>query len=292
MKPTRRIVRVGEEIAADDPQLALYRDLRDADLARRLGGAGWFIGEQALVIAAMLRRAGVTESLLASERQLERAVALVAAGADAAAGVVVPILVAEEALLERIAGFPLHRGLLALGRRPPDGAALIEAAVADRSRPALLLACEEIRNIDNIGSLFRNAAAFGAAGVLLSPGCHDPLYRKSLRVSIGHALEVPFTRLSPWPEAVRAFADRHAFELLGASTDRSAVPIGRVAAPARAILAIGSEFSGLAEGTLRVCDRLVRIPMAAGVDSLNAAVAAAVCLSRLSEARLDSDAPA
>lgn len=279
--------RVGEDLAPDDVRLAPYRDLRDADLAARRGEEGWFIGEQALVVEQMLREPGRCLSVLASDRMAPRAAALIAASADPT----VPLLVASSAVLESIAGFPLHRGLLALGRRPADGGERIAAAVADPRRPLLLLACEEIRNIDNIGMLFRNAAAFGVAGVLLSPGCHDPLYRKSLRVSIGHALEIPFTRPSPWPQALREFADRHAFEILGASTDENAMAIGRLPPPARAILAIGSEFAGLARETLEACDARVRIPMAAGVDSLNAAVAAAVCLSRLSERRLDPDPP-
>jgi tRNA G18 (ribose-2'-O)-methylase SpoU len=284
--PSMPAARVGEDLAPDDPRLAPYRDLRDADLAARLGGEGWFIGEQALVVERMLRVPGRCLSVLASERMAPRAAALIAASADPA----VPLLVAPQSALESITGFPLHRGLLALGRRPADGEERIAEAVADRKAPTLLLACEEIRNIDNIGLLFRNAAAFGVAGVLLSPGCHDPLYRKSLRVSIGHALEIPFMRLSPWPQSLQAFADRHACELLGAATIASAVPIGRVPRTNRAILAIGSEFSGLAAETLRACRSLVRIPMAAGVDSLNAAVAAGICLSRLSEHRLDPHA--
>ena len=284
-----QVDRLGGE-ARCDPRVTPYLDLRDGDLLRQGPEGGWFIGEQALVIEKMLARPAMTESILASERQLERAIGLVEAGADAAAGVAVPILVADDALLAAIVGFPLHRGLLALGRRPTDGAARIEAAVAaamtDRARPVLLLACEEIRNIDNIGMLFRNAAAFGVDGVLLSPGCHDPLYRKSLRVSIGHALEIPFWRVDPWPDGLAEVARRWDLALLATSTRPEATAIHDLTPPRRAILAVGSEFPGISPDLAGGSAALVRVPMAPGVDSLNVAVAAGICLSWLARGRL------
>lgn len=276
--------RVGEDLAPDDVRLAPYRDLRDADLAARRGEEGWFIGEQALVVEQMLREPGRCLSVLASDRMAPRAAALIAASADPT----VPLLVASSAVLESIAGFPLHRGLLALGRRPADGGERIAAAVADPRRPLLLLACEEIRNIDNIGMLFRNAAAFGVAGVLLSPGCHDPLYRKSLRVSIGHALDVPFTRLGDWIGGLGRLREQHGVAILGAATDPKAIAIHEIEPPRRLVLLMGSEFPGLTDRAKSACDHLVRIPMAAGVDSLNVGVAAAVCLSHLCGRRIEA----
>jgi len=271
-----------EPVAADDPRVEPFRSLRDPDLVRAGEGDGWFIGEQLLVLERMLARPGTTISILASPRMAERARTLRDASADPAP----PIMVAEDAVLESIVGFDLHRGLLALGRRPADGLARIEALLGD-DRSVALLACEEIRNIDNIGLLFRNAAAFGVDGVLLSPGCHDPLYRKSLRVSIGHALDIPFARLDPWPTALGAICRRFGVRLLGAALDEDATPLGQVATDRRIALLVGSEFPGLAGNAKSICDELVRIPMAPGVDSLNVGVASAVCLARLREPWLE-----
>lgn len=282
-----------ERVSASDPRLDPYRALRDPDLVRVGEGAGWFIGEQALVIERMLARTGTTISILASERMADRAASLRDASADRSP----PIHVADDDVLEAIVGFDLHRGLLALGRRPQDGRARIDRSLADPNAPVALLGCEDIRNIDNIGLLFRNAAAFGVDGVLLSPECHDPLYRKSLRVSIGHALDVPFARLDPWiggaggtvgAGGLETLRDRHGLEILGAATDPRAVPIGSIEPPRRFVLLMGSEFPGLTAEAKSACDRLVRIPMAEGVDSLNVAVAAAVCLSQLCGPRLEA----
>jgi len=276
-----------EPVAADDPRVEPFRSLRDPDLVRAGEGDGWFIGEQLLVLERMLARPGTAISILASPRMAERARTLRDASRDPAP----PIMVAEDAVLESIVGFDLHRGLLALGRRPTDGLARIEALLGDGrgegDRPVALLACEEIRNIDNIGLLFRNAAAFGVDGVLLSPGCHDPLYRKSLRVSIGHALDIPFARLEPWPTALGAICRRFGVRLLGAALDADATPLGQVATDRRIALLVGSEFPGLAGNAKSICDELVRIPMATGVDSLNVGVASAVCLARLREPWLE-----
>jgi len=276
-----------EPVAADDPRVEPFRSLRDPDLVRAGEGDGWFIGEQLLVLERMLARPGTAISILASPRMAERARAL----RDASPDPTPPIMVAEDAVLESIVGFDLHRGLLALGRRPTDGLARIESLLGEGrgegDRPVALLACEEIRNIDNIGLLFRNAAAFGVGGVLLSPGCHDPLYRKSLRVSIGHALDIPFARLEPWPTALGALCRRFGVRLLGAALDPDATPLGQVATDRRIALLVGSEFPGLAGNAKSICDQLVRIPMASGVDSLNVGVASAVCLARLREPWLE-----
>lgn len=273
-----------ERVDGSDPRVGPYRSLRDPDLVKAGEGEGWFIGEQALVLERMLALPGTTISILASEKMASRAVSLRETSRDPSP----PILVAEDSVLESIVGFDLHRGLLALGRRPSDGRARIEAALADPSRPAALLGCEDIRNIDNIGLLFRNAAAFGVDGVLLSPECHDPLYRKSLRVSIGHALDMPFTRLGDWVGELARLREQHGVTILGAATDPKAVAIHEFEPPRRFVLLMGSEFPGLTDRARRTCDQLVRIPMAPGVDSLNVGVAAAVCLSHLCGRRLEA----
>ena len=142
----------------------------------------------------------------------------------------------------------------------------------------------EISKIDNVGLLFRNAAAFAVDGVLLSPLCHDPLYRKSLRVSIGHVLTVPFARSRSWLDDLRKLRD-DGVTLIAATTGRQAELADDIPPADRVAIVVGPEFEGLPESTLAVCDHVARIPMAPGVDSLNVAVAAAVLLNRFTTGR-------
>lgn len=255
----------------DDPRLADYVALRDRDLHR--AEEGLFVGEQFLIVEQMLGIPGLTRSVLVGEAQLARLRDRVPAD--------VPLYVASMNLLERIAGFPLHRGVLAIGLRSALDTPSLATLAGPIEAPRLLLACEDIVSIDNIGMLFRVAAAFGVHGVLLSPRCHDPLYRKSLRVSIGHALRVPFVCAEPWPEALDALRAAE-FSILGAALDDEAVDLDALPPMRRALLVVGTEFAGLSTAVRGRCDRLVRIPMAPGVDSLNVAVAAGICLHRLS----------
>lgn len=258
----------------DDPRLAPYRNIRDRERPGQRG-VGGFIAETPLVVERMLSIPGLTRSLLltpAWENRLGRS-----CGADT------PIYVADGPLMESIVGFDIHRGVLGEGdRRLLDGRTL-EAVLPPVDRPCTLLVCEDVNNIDNIGMLFRNAAAFGADAVLLSPRCHDPLYRKSLRVSAGHALSVPFVRATSWPGPLQDLAT-HRITCLGTSLDPTAAGIDDVPPPGRVAIVVGQEFTGLSGEAAERCDRLVRIPMAEGIDSLNVAVAAAVCLHRFTTA--------
>lgn len=289
-----------------DPRLDDYRFTRDRDLSGAREREGLLIAETLPVIEVLLEHhPGAARSVLCSERMAER----VQAGVRGRA----PVLIADEALLSGVVGFAVHRGVLAaairaplLGRTPLDA----PFVAAD-----LLLACDGVRNMDNMGALFRIAAAFGVGGVLLSGDAHDPLYRKSIRVSMGHALRIPFARCESLAESIAALRvartgagsaapsgagdGAHArgtggagiapLLVLGADagsvSGMPAVPVGDaardVAGPV--MLVVGEEHSGLRADTIAACDGLVRIPMAAGVDSLNVAVAAAICLSRLRE---------
>lgn len=260
----------------DDPRLADYAGLRDRDLRR--AAEGLFVGEQLLVVERMLALPGVTLSVLCSERLASRVLAV--APDD------VPVLVGSDPLLHAIAGFHVHRGVLAIGRRDrlprPSLDELAGAATpAASATPRTLLACEDITHADNIGSLFRVAAALGAHGILLSPRCHDPLYRRCVRVSIGNVLGMPWRFAEQWPGDLDVLKQRHGFAVLGAALAAGAERIDRVEPPLRSVLVVGSEFGGLVAETAACCSRLVRIPMAAGVDSLNVAVAAAIGLDRL-----------
>ena len=272
----------------DDARLEPYLRVRDRDAMGPDGRPGLFVGESPLVIEAMLRTPGVeTISVLASERQRERAVELIESSRSSRAGTADPlVLVAPDDVLNAVVGFDIHRGFLAVGRRPP--LRTVREVVPAPEHAALLLLVEEINNIDNIGQLFRNAAAFGCDAVVLSPGCHDPLYRKSLRVSCGHALRVPFARSASWDADLAWIGGDARCELVGMTgggdrTLREAAERLRALEPRRVAAVVGAEFAGLRPETLAACRHRVRIPMAPGVDSLNVGVAAGVVLSRLTE---------
>jgi tRNA(Leu) C34 or U34 (ribose-2'-O)-methylase TrmL len=271
----------------DDPLLTPYRAVRDRDAAGPDGRPGLFVGESPLVVEAMLRTGTEVLSILVAERHAARAVAMVDAWRAARQGLDDPhVLVADDELLNATVGFEIHRGFLAVGRRPAPRT--VAEVVPAAGRDALLLIVEEINNIDNIGQLFRNAAAFGCAAVVLSPGCHDPLYRKSLRVSCGCALQVPFARSDGWDRDLVRIRDDAGFTLVGATgsgdcTLREAAERCAGAAPRRVAVVVGAEFAGLQPQTMATCTLRARIPMASGVDSLNVGVAAGVFLARLAE---------
>lgn len=267
-----RLIRITD---AADSRLDPYRLVRDRESAN--DSSGLFVGETALVIQCMLRVPGQTVSILAAERHEPRVREMLAGATDAPEVFLVP-----DHIVESIVGFNLHRGLLAIGRRPAPRT--LASILPPASAPALVLCVESVNNIDNIGQLFRIAAAFGCCGVLLSPDCHDPLYRKSLRVSCGCALLLPHARSADWEADLRAVHATHGFALIGA-TGSGDVTLEQLAAHPpgqRLALLVGAEYTGLSPQALRACAIRARIPMAAGIDSLNVAVAAAVFLSRLS----------
>lgn len=252
--------------AADDPWLDDYRNVPDADLLHR---RGLFVAEGRLVVARLLDQPGIAV----------RSVLVSAAARDAMASVWdarpdVPVFVVPVAVVQAITGFNLHRGCLALAERPAPRPWEVVAADARR-----LVVLERVANADNVGGVFRNAAAFAAGGVLLDEACTDPLYRKAIRTSVGTALQVPFARLTPWPGALAAL--RAAGWTLVALTPAGGVTIADVAtryASSRLALVFGHEGDGLSTAAMAGCDVAARIPMAAGVDSLNVATACAIAL--------------
>lgn len=265
----------------NDPELADYRAVRDRDLLGPEGRGGLFIGETPLVVRAMLARPGMTKSVLVAE---ERRSAL----HDDLARFDGPVFVVPLAWMERITGYPLHRGILAVGHRPDPDDHTVDRVLArlhqSKNDPLTLLICVGINNIDNIGLLFRNAAAFAVDAVVLDPTCHDPLYRKSLRVSIGHVLSMPWARATPqqWPDELDRLRNEWGCTLIALATGEHAVPIDSIDCPERSAIIVGPEFEGLPDEILARCDAIARIPMAAGVDSLNVGVASAVALHRFS----------
>jgi len=264
---------VGVVIEIDDPtdpRVADFFHLNDPELRRRqeAEGEGLLVAEGTLVIRQLLQSPYGVRSLLLTTRGL----------ADLAAdleGLDVPIHLVTQPAMTAVTGFHFHRGALAAAdRRPPTGLDEVIAA-AD-----LLVVVEGVNDNENLGALFRNAAAFGAGGVVLDRTSADPLYRRSIRVSMGQTLRLPFARVASAPAAI---ADLRAagFEVLALTPDAGAEDVGEVAARPRQAVVVGAEGPGLTAAALAAVDRRVRIPMAMGVDSLNVATAAAVALSRL-----------
>jgi tRNA G18 (ribose-2'-O)-methylase SpoU len=257
----------------DDPRIAVYRDVRERDL---VGRAGLFIAEGEVVLRHLIDspRFETVSALLAEKRAQKLAAVIAAARPDA------PVYVASQAVLDAIAGFPLHRGILAVGRHaePPSAEDLLAALPAD----ALVLAPFGIGNHDNMGGLFRNAAAFGAAALVLDPTSCNPLYRKAIRVSVGAALLVPFAKLAAEEDPIALF-ERQGFEVIALS------PSGRerlidLKPASKTVVLLGAEGPGLPDAVLARC-RTVRIPMAAGFDSLNVATTSGIVLHHLASAR-------
>lgn len=243
---------------------------RDADRQ-----SGVFVVEGARAIRQLLDDRWPLESVFLSDTRLRARPDL--AGDAGSAGV--PVYAAGQDLFDRIAGYHAHRGALALARRPPPRSVV---SILERARLALLV--EGVNDHENLGALFRNAAAFGVDAVVLDPATADPLYRRSVRVSVGHVLRVPYARAGEWPGELAAV--RSAGFTVVALTPQGALRIDDVAASAGAgterwAVMVGAEGEGLTAGALAAADVTVRIPIAAGVDSLNVATAAAVALHRL-----------
>lgn len=240
-----------------DPRLAPFRDLRDRQHRRE---AGTFVAESEVVVRKLLASRFTVRAVLVTPARL-RALANIL-------GDTYPTYVAEPSVLDGIAGFPVHRGCLALAERPAEASIPPEAAT--------VLVLEELVDVDNVGSMIRNAAALGVDAVLLSPGCADPYYRKAARTSAGHVFTVPLRRCARWPEDLRALGRERT--VVGAVLDPEAVPLWRFVWPNRVALVLGTEGAGLSAAAKGCCERLVSIPMAPAADSLNVASAGAVLL--------------
>lgn len=249
-----------------DPRLADYRDLTDVSLRRVLEPAGGlYIAESEKVIARALAAGHRPRSVLVQEKWLDDVTGLVGEA---------PVYVVADAVAERLTGYAVHRGALAAMHRPvlPP----VAEVVADAG---LVLVLEDIVDHTNVGAAFRAAAGLGADAVLVSPRCADPLYRRSVRVSMGTVFQVPWTRLPEWPEAHGILA-ASGLHLAALALADDAVPLDEFVAsrPDRVALLMGSEGDGLSRRALAAADSVVTIPMLGGVDSLNVAAASAVAL--------------
>jgi len=254
-----------------DPRIAAYAGVRERDL---VGRRGEFIAEGEVVLRVLLGPASrfrPASLLIAGKRLARLAPMLEAVPPD------VPVYAAGQAVMDAIVGFPIHRGILGHGLAgPPADAAALLASLGPR---AVVLVLFGIANHDNIGGLFRNAAAFGAAAVLLDAACCDPLYRKAIRVSVGAGLTVPFARLPTDQDPLELLAAA-GFEALALSP-AGAEPLAGLRRPDRVALLLGAEGEGLPPALLARA-RTLAIPMAPGWDSLNVAADGAIALHELS----------
>lgn len=254
----------------DDPRIAEFRNIRERDLT---GRENRFIAEGTVVLRLLAGAHAVAGDFLAEKVLLLKNRVAGLSGIIDTIPSNVPIYVAAAEVLDGIVGFHLHRGVLALGHRTAEDGV---GAFLDRlPKQALVLVGCGISNHDNMGSMFRNAAAFGAAAVLLDESCCDPLYRKALRVSVGSILTVPYRRQSSGVELLAALAE-YGFAIWSLSP-RGAVDIRDVPASERMALVVGTEGDGLPDNILSAFGS-VRIPQAPGLDSLNVATASGIAL--------------
>ena len=256
----------------DDPRLEDYRNVSDAELLRR---RNLFVGEGRLVVGRLLAEQYRVVSMLlnnASVRALESSLVQLAE---------TPIYVCDNLEFASITGFNFHRGCLALAERPAPGTA---DEIVDAS--GLILVLEAVTDADNVGSVFRNAAAFAVGGVLLSSTCCDPLYRKAIRTSMGSALRIPYARVENWPAYIDTLKEK-GFTVVALTPGVSALDLGSFARQAGQKIAVlvGSEGPGLSERVVEMADVHLRIPIRPEVDSLNLATATGIALYHLTGPR-------
>lgn len=252
-----------------DPRVADYLHLTDVALRRRIEPAGGlYIAESEKVIRRALAAGHRPRSFLMAARWLtDLADVVVAAEQDG-----IPVYVAGHDVIEALTGFHLHRGALAAMHRPALSS--VAEVVAGARRVVVI---EDVVDHTNVGAIFRSCAALDVDAVLVTPRCADPLYRRSIRVSMGTVFQVPWTRIDPWPAGAQLLRDL-GFVVAALALADDAVTLDQVAAapPARLAIVLGTEGDGLSRRTLREADLTVTIPMSGGVDSLNVAAAGAV----------------
>ncbi|MDU0293287.1 RNA methyltransferase [Saccharothrix longispora] len=244
-----------------DPRLDDFRDLSTADRRPdRPGGRGLVIAEGVVVVERLLASPYPVRALLGVRRRVE-----------ALGDLPAPAYVTSAEVMAEVVGFHLNRGVLAAADRAPRPALADLAATATR-----LAVLEGVGDHENLGSLFRNAAALGVDGVVLGPGCSDPLYRRSVRVSMGHVLRVPFTHAHDFADGLDTLRD-NGFTVAALTPRADAVSLADAGLRGRRVaVMLGSEGPGLTDEAIAAADVAVRIPMADGVDSLNVATAGAI----------------
>ena len=250
-----------------DPRLDDFRNLTDADV--RPDRRGIVIAEGTNVVTRLAYSAYPMRAVFGTPAKVDIL-------REVLADREVPVYVCDKWLLSEVVGFRVTRGVLAAASRPRPWSA--QDLLASARRVAVL---EGLNDFENLGALFRNAAAFGVDAVLLDPTCADPLYRRSVRVSMGHVLRVPFATLpGDWPASL-ALVRSAGLRVLALTPDGRADDLRAVPPPQHWAVLLGAEGPGLTAAALAAADQLVRIPMAPEVDSLNVATAAAVAFAHL-----------
>lgn len=259
--------------SADDPRVADYTQLTDVHLRKlREPAEGMYIAESSRVLRRALAAGHRPRSFFLAEKWLEDLDDVFRQFPE------VPVYIGKASLLEEITGFHLHRGAMAAMHRPAP--VPLEELLADsvrargRSRIAVL---EDLTDHTNVGAVFRSAAAIGVDAVLVSPQCADPLYRRSIRVSMGTVFQVPWTRIDPWPASIEQLKEAGYF-VAGMSLGEGAITLDELVAQdhQNLVLVFGTEGDGLKPETDQLLDARVTIPMMNGVDSLNVAASSAV----------------
>ncbi len=245
----------------DDPRLADFRAVRLRDDRRQ----DHFVAEGRSTVEQLLVSRYPVRAVLVLARKLDQVAAM--AGIDD-----VTVLVAPDTVVRGVIGFDLHRGIIAAAQRLPMPA--LDDVVREASTVAVL---EGLNDHENLGALFRSARAFAVDGVVLDPSTADPLYRRCVRVAMGHVLHVPYTRATSWPDAIDVLGS-HGFTVAALTPSRDAMPIADLDASRVAFL-LGAEGAGLSHAALARADVRVRIPMVDEVDSLNVATAAAIAFA-------------
>ena len=271
--------------SADDPRLADYTRLTDVGLRTHLEAEhGLFMAEGTKVIRRAVERGYAARSVLLAESRLADLAVLQPDNSKRTPGGEgegpVPVYVVPDEVAERLTGYRVHRGALASFNRKPLPA--VSEVIKDARRIVVL---EDLVDHANVGAIFRCAAALGVDAILLSPRCADPLYRRSVKVSMGAVFAIPYARMTEWFDGL-AELKASGFRVLALTPDERATPIGAALGAARgdrAALLFGTEGDGLSARWLRTADETVRIPMRAGVDSLNVVAAAAIACHLLTQ---------
>ena len=255
----------------DDPRIADYRLLKERHLNTQ---GGRFIAESELVVRRLLASGLRVHSILATPVRLGTLSDVLPDAGDNHNDdpPSFPVYVADQPTMDRIAGFHVHRGCLAVGERPAH------PRIPPGARTVVVL--EDVVYIDNIGSMVRNAAALGADALCLSPQCADPFYRKGIRTSLGSVFTLPIVRFARWPEDLIALR-AEGFTLVAATPAPDATPLHALPRPPRLALLLGAEGPGLTPATMALADHRVSIPMSPAADSLNIATAGAILLYTL-----------
>lgn len=255
----------------DDPRLAVYRNLKERELARQ---GGQFIAESGHVVRRLLASDYPVESVLVSQRRAEEMSQIVPAS--------VPLYVVPNEWMHQIIGYKFHSGIIACGRRKPP--APLEQLLPPLAQNATVVICPELANHENLGSLIRISNAFGVDAMILGEHCCDPFYRLSIRVSMGTIFSLPMVQSDDLHRDMRRLKQEFGFQLAATVLGEDAESLDQVRRDSRLGILFGNEAQGLTPAEIAACDRRITIPMRRGTDSLNVSVAAGIFLYHFTRA--------